>query len=72
MKHSFPPKSLGVQTHDTEYLDLGEKHLLPDFPFLVQISHLYTNSLQANPPTSEDSTRGGWGNRLLLLDRVSG
>lgn len=66
------PQSLGVQTHDTEYLELGGKHLPPDFPFLVQISYLHTNSLQANSPTSEDPTRGGWGNRLLLLDRVNG
>ena len=68
----FFPQSLGVHTHGTEYLDLGGKHLLPDFPFLSQISHLHTNSLEANSPTSEDPTFGGRGNRLLLLNRVNG
>lgn len=66
------PQSLGIHTHDTEYLDMGGKHLLPDLPFLIQIPHLHANSLEANVPTSEDPTRGGWGHRRGLLNRVSG
>lgn len=43
----------------TEYPDLGIKHLLPDFLFLLQISHLHTNS-QSKLAYSERSTLGGW------------
>lgn len=46
----------------TEYPDLGIKHLLPDFLFLLQISHLHTNS-QSKLAYSERSTLGGSVNR---------
>lgn len=45
---------------------------MPTFPFLIQITHLHTNSLEANSPASADSTLGGRGNRLLLVNRVNG
>lgn len=68
---SFFPQSQEVQTHDTGYLDLGGKYLLPDFPFLIQIFRLHTKSLEVNLPTSEDYTLGGWGT-ICYYSTVSG